>query len=83
MQFIVKYGFFCLSGFFASFLVHLGGQKNPISTVSAAARGGEILCRAEAIGLEVGESKQLKRQYDVYPDLTPEQNICTKNLHNR
>ena len=28
-----KHGVFCLSGFFASFPVHLGGQKNPISTV--------------------------------------------------
>ena len=35
MQFIVKYGVFCLSGFFASFPVHLGGQKTPISTVVA------------------------------------------------
>ena len=32
MQFIVKYGFLCVSGF-GSFPVHLVGQKNPISTV--------------------------------------------------
>ena len=42
MQFIVKYGFFCLSGFFASFLVHLGGQKNPISTVQCISIGNGV-----------------------------------------
>ena len=29
MHFIVKYGFFCVSGYFASILVHLGGGKKP------------------------------------------------------
>ena len=29
VQFIVKYEVFCVSGFFASFPVHLGGGGNP------------------------------------------------------